>query len=164
MRCIHGMRETPTYSSWVSMKSRCLNRNDSSFNRYGGRGITVCDRWLDFRAFFEDMGPRPHGMSLDRIDGTRGYSPDNCRWATQAEQNANRRMPRGDQNGSRLHPERLARGCQNGNAKLTAEQVAKIRILGARDVPQQVIAHQFGVSQPTIGAILRGKTWAIAAQ
>jgi hypothetical protein len=91
-RATHGMTNSPEYRSWAAMKTRCLNPNGHAFNYYGGRGIAVCDRWRDsFEAFYADMGPRPTGRSLDRIDNDRGYEPDNCRWATATEQNNNRR-------------------------------------------------------------------------
>lgn len=83
---------TPEYRSWRAMKARCLNPNDPCWATYGGRGITICDAWCEsFERFLADMGPRPGGHSLDRIDNDRGYGPDNCRWATASEQAANRR-------------------------------------------------------------------------
>lgn len=86
-----GQRE-PTHIIWANMKARCYNTNRSDYHQYGGRGITVCDRWLNsYVNFLEDMGPRPKGLSLDRIDNNKGYSKDNCRWATPTEQNNNKR-------------------------------------------------------------------------
>ena len=86
-----------TKNSWKAMKARCTNPKAPSYEKYGGRGITVCDRWLigdgektGWICFYEDMGPRPEGTSIDRKDGTKGYFPGNCRWATQEEQLANR--------------------------------------------------------------------------
>lgn len=78
------------YWVWADMRSRCRNPNHQSFKNYGGRGITVCKRWDSFRNFYEDMAPRPSGLSLDRIDNEKGYSPENCRWATRKQQNSNR--------------------------------------------------------------------------
>lgn len=80
-----------TYHSWAGMIARCTDTNHSSFNRYGGRGITVCERWLQFDAFLADMGERPKGTTLDRINGEHGYEPSNCRWATAKDQARNKR-------------------------------------------------------------------------
>lgn len=90
----HGMCRSSEYRTWESMKRRCLNKRHRAFPDYGGRGITVCERWLTFDNFYADMGPRPAGASLDRIDNDRGYSPDNCRWASAIVQNNNTRRVR----------------------------------------------------------------------
>lgn len=87
----HGGRNTPEYSSWIAMRRRCLNPADKDYPRYGGRGITICPQWDDFAVFLADLGPRPAGMTLDRVDTQRGYEPDNVRWATAKVQGRNRR-------------------------------------------------------------------------
>ena len=90
-RATHGMRHTPEYDTWMHLIQRCTNRKNTSWPDYGGRGIAVCDRWKKFENFFADMGSRPSGKSLDRINNNGGYEPGNCRWATSLEQNRNRR-------------------------------------------------------------------------
>lgn len=85
----HGMAGSPTHKSWQKMRARCENPNDVGWRLYGARGIRVCDRWQSFENFLADMGRRPEGTSLERIDGTRDYEPSNCRWATPAEQTRN---------------------------------------------------------------------------
>lgn len=82
---------TPAYESWRGMVQRTTNPNFAGWKYYGGRGITMCDRWSLFENFFTDMGPRPDGLTLDRIDVDGNYEPGNCRWATPTEQVANRR-------------------------------------------------------------------------
>ena len=81
----------PEYRSWTSMKTRCNNPNSNVYKHYGGRGITYCNHWEKFENFLEDMGTRPEGTSLDRINNNLGYSDYNCRWATREQQNHNRR-------------------------------------------------------------------------
>ncbi len=85
----HSLPETPTYSSWHAMKVRANSKRPKDTKYYGH--VTVCDRWLQsFTAFLEDMGERPLGTSIDRIDNSKGYGPDNCRWATPLQQVHNR--------------------------------------------------------------------------
>jgi hypothetical protein len=95
----HGYSRTPTYNTWSHMNQRCNNKDNFQYKDYGGRGITVCDRWDinkggSFENFLKDMGEKPKGKSLDRIDNRQlieGYSPENCRWSTPKEQNRNKR-------------------------------------------------------------------------
>lgn len=87
----HGLEGTPTYRSWRAMKTRCLNSNQKCFKNHGARGISICEKWMDFAGFVSDMGIRPEGTTLERKDNSLGYCKDNCKWATRTEQNRNKR-------------------------------------------------------------------------
>jgi hypothetical protein len=100
-RTVHGHSRkrgertgTTTYYIWAAMLQRCTNPRNKDWKLYGGRGITVCERWLSFSNFLADMGEKPDGLSVDRINVDGNYEPDNCRWATAHEQAHNKRVPR----------------------------------------------------------------------
>lgn len=84
-------KRSPTYLSWAGMKQRCLNPNHAKYWNYGGRGITIDPRWMEFEAFLEDMGTRPRGKTLDRKDANGPYCKENCKWSTNRQQRRNQR-------------------------------------------------------------------------
>lgn len=91
----HGGRHSELYNTWCGMKARCLNEKTKAYANYGGRGITVCREWIEsFDQFRRDMGDRPAGLTLERVDNSKGYEPGNCVWATRSEQSRNRRSTR----------------------------------------------------------------------
>jgi len=87
-----GRKATRTYKAWQHMKDRCLNPNDGNYHYYGGRGITITPRWMDFVNFLADMGEVPEGLTLERINNDGNYEPGNCKWVTWAEQSTNKRI------------------------------------------------------------------------
>lgn len=86
----HGKYGTKAYRVWQNMKTRCLNPKNKFFPLYGGRGIRVCEKWMEFEGFYDDMGNPPPGATLDRIDNDAGYSKSNCRWRSMKDQSNNR--------------------------------------------------------------------------
>lgn len=134
-------RTTSTYRSWLAMKTRCLNSNTSYYKDYGGRGITVCERWIDsFKSFLDDMGERPEGMTLDRIDNDGDYTLENTRWATYKEQQNNQRY-------------------NKGNSKLNEDSVRNIKKLIHENMTLKQIGDMFGVTKYCIHSIKTGKNW-----
>lgn len=132
----HGSSGTPTYKSWAAMLARCRNENHQAFADYGGRGVAVCERWQRFENFLADMGKRPSGRTLDRIDVDGNYEPTNCRWATPAEQRRNQRQ-----------------------AKIREQDVYEIRMAITAGETQTRIAKRFGVDPSTISHIASGRSW-----
>jgi hypothetical protein len=90
-RITHGSTNSPEYHAWGGMRQRCLNPKNRRWKDYGGRGITICARWASFENFLSDMGFKPKGTSLDRVNNDGNYEPSNCRWATPKEQRTNTR-------------------------------------------------------------------------
>jgi hypothetical protein len=129
---------TGTYNSWASAKQRCTNPKHPAYKRYGGRGITMCDRWLEsFDNFLADMGARPDGLTLDRRDNEGSYSPDNCRWATDGEQSRNTR--------------RNVNGVINGTVQCAVDLA---RTLGVR---RETVARRLKAQRPVDKALPRGR-------
>lgn len=87
----HGMSKTPMYKVWSAMKRRCFFSSDKGYKWYGARGIKVCERWMEFKNFYKDMGLCPKGLQLDRINTNGDYDPSNCRWTDPTTQGNNRR-------------------------------------------------------------------------
>jgi hypothetical protein len=113
----HRMSNYSGIKVWEGMIRRCTNPKDKDFRLYGGRGVKVCERWMDVRLFAEDMGDKPQGHSLDRIDTNGDYCPENCRWATAMEQGSNKRTNRMiSHNGQNLH---MSEWCRRYNIKLS---------------------------------------------
>lgn len=140
-------KRTPTYNSWAAMLTRVRNTKREDWRLYGGRGIGVCRRWLKFNNFLVDMGDRPNGTSLDRINSNGNYTPKNCRWATPLEQVQGRRKGH-------------FKGEKNNQARLTWKQVEKIR--DEWDHSYETIdelADKFNVSFGCIAKIVYNDSW-----
>jgi len=135
----HGMRATPEYRIWANIKIRCYDKNYCLFHRYGGRGITMCNRWLySFKNFYKDMGTKPFAKAqIDRIDNDGNYEPSNCHWVTNAE------------------------NCQNSSrAKLTMKEANEIR-KRYKDggITKKELGLIYGISNTNIGDIINYKIW-----
>jgi hypothetical protein len=129
----HGLWNHPLYPTWHTMMQRCYNPANAKYQRYGSRGIFVCDRWHDVRNFVADLATKPLGLTLDRINNDGPYSPENCRWATPTQQARNRPQ-----------------------AKLTEEQVREIRVSREKGTD---LAAQYGVSTTQISDIRNWRSW-----
>jgi hypothetical protein len=133
-------KKTPEYRSWRAMRNRCNNPHSTRWENYGGRGISICERWSTFENFYADLGEKPepkHLYSLDRWPDMNGnYEPGNCRWATDTDQARNKR-----------------------SVKLTVEKATEIRSLRASGVQNQDLAKQFGIHAATVSDVINNRSW-----
>lgn len=134
----HGASKTKEYKSWLKMKERCCNPNEIGFSRYGGRGIRVCERWMnDFECFLRDMGNAPtEGHTIERKDTNGDYDPSNCIWATRKQQNRNRR-----------------------DTVLSIPLAARIRALKADGVGRKQISRVLDLPQGAVDGVFYGRSW-----
>lgn len=146
------------YSTWQDMIRRCSDPSRPAYKNYGGRGIVVCDRWLkSFDAFVSDMGSRPEGMQIDRIDNDGPYAPENCRWVTPKENLRNRRMTEALRGALRMAPRP---GMKNGAAKFSDSEVIELRAkhsTGASTISK--LSRTYGVSRSTVSRIVTRQSW-----
>lgn len=156
-----GDTKRPEYKVWTQMRQRCHSEYAPNYRFYGAKGVTVCDRWrfgedgkTGFQCFMEDMGDRPEGMTLDRIDPLEGYGPDNCRWSSWAEQAKNKREHHSE-------AERRAACERRSMARraLTPCMVSQIEEMLGGGETQVRIGKAFGVSQATVSKVKLGQYW-----
>lgn len=136
-----GRKDSPTYTSWQAMRARCKYASRDVEAKYVNRGISHHPEWESFEKFLADMGERPDGSSLDRIDNNGDYGPENCRWSTPTEQARNRR-----------------------NTRLTYEQAVDVAVRRMRGEPCKSIAESYGISESMPREIAKGRTWRDAYQ
>jgi len=151
----HGKTGSPTYLSWRSMIVRC--ERDPRATRYFNR-VTVCEEWHRFDVFLRDMGERPAGTTLDRVDNARGYEPGNCRWATCVQQTANRTLPSSEVL-SAMAKERNVRGERHGDAVFTEETAVEAIQYRAIGFSLSEIADRYGVTKSAVWALVKRRTW-----
>lgn len=176
----HRMSKTKEYRAWHAMWQRCSNPKNVRYSDYGGRGITVCDQWKSFEAFYSDMGDKPSpDHSIDRMDNERGYEPGNCKWSTRSEQQRNKRKPRaaniarGADHWTNKDRERARRiGAnnirnshgsleKNSNSKMTMATAKQMRDAFAEDPSLTMVdlGRQFGVGRETARKVIRRELW-----
>ena len=128
-----GLANTPTHRAWVAMRQRCLNKNHPQYKDYGGRGITISATWNDFSVFLNDMGVKPIGMSLERLNNNLGYSKDNCCWAS--------------------------RQTQQRNTRYTKLSITWAILIRQSRIPTNQLAKIIGVSRSLIWLVRKGRVW-----
>lgn len=134
----HGMTTSSTYKSWSGMKARCYKTDMQDYPKWGGRGITVCDRWRNsFECFLADMGEKPDGVTLERINNDGNYEPANCRWATRTDQSRNR-----------------------GYCRVDEFKARRIRIKRAAGATLEALSREYGIAVSHVHRIALGEAWA----
>lgn len=174
-----GGKFTKEYAAWANMHARCYRRSSPMYHRYGGRGIAVCKRWHSFENFLSDMGEKPQGKSLERINNDRNYSPKNCRWATSIEQNSNKSSNRFfTYNGTTMtvaawakklgiHPTtlaaRLRRYGQEDIDKVVAKQGLNKRLISYQGQTQSLVdwAKAIGISREALSQRINAYGWSL---